>query len=321
MSLRQEHAGWLSQAAWTQRLILVLLAGLIPSGCRGPEMMESARVPAVETRYPAQTVLENKKGDKTFIPQVGEPALRLGLAMQSGELPVHVNFASELGVAVHRELQLCGASLTVVPLTTLPPSHLATATPLSPIPTDNIITINFQDPMDTSPPPTSPNPLLMTPTPPVVGQILVLRVVEYHPYFPLRATIEVRLLDGETQECIQHTTATWSAEEYGLMEPKPKRKIRHRIFGEARPADPDPGHNSPRAFINEIALDVSQWYYLTTHPPAPEELSFWMKCNYWLFSPPPKFGPPPPEQPIVVCPPTPPAPMLNTEPLPAPAAQ
>lgn len=302
--------------------IAAIMIACLLSGCRGPEMMESARVPAIQTRYPAHTLIEDKHGDRTIIPSLGDPASRLGLAMQSADLPIHVKFASDLGVAIHRELQLCGASLSVVPLASLPPSHLATATPLAPVPTGDILTINFQDPLNTNPPPQSPNPLLLTPTPPVVNQILVVRVVEYHPYFPFRATMEIKLLDGETQACIQHTTTTWSAEEYGLLEPEPKRKIRHRIFGEARPADPDPGHNSPRAFINEISLDVAEWYYLTTHPPAPKELGFWTKCSYWLFSPPPKFGPPQPEPAVVMCPPTSvittPVPVENAEPLPAP---
>ncbi len=319
-SLRKELVPVCSHSPFFAVIIACILVG-----CRGPEMMESARVPAVMTRYPAQTVIEDKHGDRTIIPSLGDPAMRLGLAMQSGDLPVHVKFASELGVAIHRELQLSGASLSVVPLTSLTPTHLATATPLSPVPTGEILTINFQDPQNANPPSTSLNPLLMAPTPPVVDQILVVRVVEYHPYFPFRATLEIRLLDGETQDCIQHTTTTWSAEEFGLMEPEPKRKIRHRIFGEGRPADPDPGHNSPRAFMNEISLDIAEWYYLTTHPPAPKELGFWTKCNYWLFSPPPKFGPPEPESPVIMCPPTvvatTPVPIESSEPLPAPPAQ
>ncbi|MDA1231809.1 MAG: hypothetical protein O2856_13635, partial [Planctomycetota bacterium] len=68
---------------------------------------------------------------------------------------------------------------------------------------------------------------------------------------------------------IYATTASWNAAEYGLVEPRPSRKKRYRWFGEAQPADPSPGHNSPDALMHEISADITVWYTKALNPSPP----------------------------------------------------
>jgi len=84
----------------------------------------------------------------------------------------------------------------------------------------------------------------------------------------MRATLEIKVLQGESEEPVFATTVNWNAADYGLVEPKPKRRKRHLWFGEAQPCDPSPGHNSPDALMHEIATDITLWYTTALNPPS-----------------------------------------------------
>ncbi|HQX52505.1 MAG TPA: hypothetical protein PLR25_21465 [Planctomycetaceae bacterium] len=246
----------------------IVLWLLIPlSGCQLQEQPASVRVPAVATRFTTNP-MPTQLGGAPLIPTVAAlPNLKVGLAMQSFNDPLHVPFATELGTILIRELQLSGGSMQVQPMTVRPKAF---ATPAFHGPTSrNVISVSFQEAMETLPPDLPPLPIGDPGVRPVVDQILVVRVLEYRPWFPMRASLEMTVLAGESNEPIFATTASWNAADYGLVEPKPRRKKRHLWFGEAQPCDPSPGHNSPDALMHEIAGDITAWYTAALNPPPP----------------------------------------------------
>lgn len=200
----------------------------------------------------------------------GLPNLRVGLAMQSFKDPVHMSFASQLGTTLIRELQLSKGSMQVQPVTLNP--HVTDSEPSGDIPMASpagVISVSFQEAVDVLPPDLPPVPPGVVAGRLPVDQILVVRVLEYRPYYPMRATLEIKVLHGETEEPVYATTASWNAAEYGLVELRPLRKKRHRWFGEAQPSDPSPGHNSPDALMHEISHDITVWYTNALNPPPP----------------------------------------------------
>ena len=238
---------------------------LLLSGCQLQEQPASVRVPAVATRFTTNPMPTHLGGAPIMPVTAGLPNLKVGLAMQSFNDPVHVPLASELGTILIRELQLSRGSMQVQPVT-VRPSAVAIPEFHGPSPRD-IISVSFQEPMNVLPPDLPPVPFAEHGARPLVDQILVVRVLEYRPYFPMRATLEINVLQGESEEPIFATTASWNAADYGLIDPKPRRKKRHLWFGEAQPCDPSPGHNSPDALMHEIARDITQWYTAALNPP------------------------------------------------------
>lgn len=244
---------------------LVVITSSLLCGCHLREQPKSVRVPAVATRFTTNP-LPGKMGCPPNIPTTaGLPNLKAGLAMQSFDDPVHLRFASNLGTILIRELQLSGGSMQVQPVALNPqPAATDEFHGLSP---SNVISVSFQEPMDVLPPDLPPLPAGTAVGRLPVDQILVVRILEYRAYFPMRATLEIKVLQGETEEPMFATTANWNAADYGLVEPRPKRRIRHRWFGEAQPSDPSPGHNSPDALMHEIAGDITLWYTTALNPP------------------------------------------------------
>ena len=196
----------------------VLLTMLL-SGCRLQDA-KNQRLVAVESRFTENPLFEASDG--TVVSTAHKSAsVKVGLTMQSGADPVHVSFASQLGTVLVRELQLSPGSFEVQPLTTL-----TTKTPTLPIemstPSD-VRSVSFHDSQNALPPDLPPNPAFLTPAPPIVDQILVVRVIEYRAYFPMLATLEIKVLNGETQDAIFTTTATWSGVDYQLATDQSKR--------------------------------------------------------------------------------------------------
>ncbi|MEJ7593767.1 MAG: hypothetical protein WKF77_19690 [Planctomycetaceae bacterium] len=234
-------------------------------GCHLQERPASLRVPAVATRFTSK-LLPTQPGCPPQMPlSSGLPSLQVGLAMQSFNDPVHLPFASQLGTMLIRELQLSCNSMQVQPVTMnlLPVAseEFHGATP------SDVISVSFQEPMNVRSPNLPPVPFGNAAGRPPVDQILVIRILEYRPYYPMRATLEIKVLQGESEEPLFATTANWNAADYGLVEPRPKRRKRHLWFGEAQPCDPNPGHNSPDALMHEIAGDITLWYTTALNPP------------------------------------------------------
>jgi len=241
---------------------LVGLTVLLAEGCSLNDSISAPRAPAVSSRFTSNPLSDKPKRSNTVLTGSAVPMLKLGLALQSGIDPVHSQFAARLGTVLVRELQLSGGSLAVEPMTTLTVNQVHAVQP--PVlhersPTD-VITVAFSDAQDTLPSQLPPNPMLMVPTPPVVDQILVVRVIEYRPYFPLLTTLEIRVLDGDSHEPIFATTGTWSGVDYRLVESEPKRSLRQSLFCNEPRCEPSPGHNSPQALMHEISRDISEWY-------------------------------------------------------------
>ena len=245
---------------------------LVSCGCQLQEQPQSVRVPAVATRFTNDPLAAVPGCPPSMPAMAGLPNLKVGLAMQSFKDPVHMPFASHLGTILIRELQLSKGSLQVQPVTLNP--HVAVSETSGNIPMASpagVISVSFQEAVDVLPLDLPPLPLGTVAGRPPVDQILVVRVMEYRPYYPMRATLEIRVLDGGTEEPIYATTASWNAAEYGLVEPRPTRKKRHRWFGEAQPTDPSPGHNSPDALMHEISHDITVWYTNALNPPSPAQ--------------------------------------------------
>ncbi len=241
----------------------VLLTMLL-SGCRLQDA-KNQRLVAVESRFTENPLFEASDG--TVVSTAHKSAsVKVGLTMQSGADPVHVSFASQLGTVLVRELQLSPGSFEVQPLTTL-----TTKTPTLPIemstPSD-VRSVSFHDSQNALPPDLPPNPAFLTPAPPIVDQILVVRVIEYRAYFPMLATLEIKVLNGETQDAIFTTTATWSGVDYQLATDQSKRKNWCRnLFRKDNSCDPSPGHNSPQVLMHEIAGDITSWYDAALNEP------------------------------------------------------
>lgn len=245
-------------------VVLVVAILLAHSGCQTKHhRIATARAPAVVTRFTANPLIQNCDG-AMLMPTSGVPHLKVGLAMQSAETPTHVQFAGRLGTALIRDLQLSPGSFSVQPLASL--NARAEIPALERHTESGIITVSFQEPADILPPEDFPLSLQLPPEQPLVDQILIVRVIEYRPYFPMMATLEIKVLDSESQEAVFSTTASWTASDYGLLDPRPPRTWFHRMFREVPRSDPSPGHNSPEALMREIAMDVSAWYNVSVNP-------------------------------------------------------
>ncbi len=246
-------------------LAVAAIAFALP-GCRMQEQIESVRSPAVATRFTANPLMGAGNSPAPLI-QHGVPHLKVGLVMQSPEFPAQVQFAGMLGTTLIRELQLSPGSCSVRPLNSLSAKTAIPAIEQSTGP--QIITVSFQEADWAAPSEQVPIPLQMPSDVLLVDQILVVRVIEYRPYFPMLATLEIKLLNTVNQEAMFETTASWTASDYGLVEPRPRRLWRHKWFGESQPCDPSPGHNSPDALMREIAVDLSAWYNSAVNPVIP----------------------------------------------------
>ena len=266
----------------TLNLMLALAAiAIATSGCRMQEQIASVRSPAVVTRFTANPLIGVCEGQSLMTPQ-GVPHLKVGLVMQSAEFPAHVQFAGRLGTTLIRELQLSPGSCSVEPLNSLTAKTAIPSIEQNTGP--QIITVNFQESADSPSSEQVPLPLRIPSDPLLVDQILVVRVIEYRPYFPMLATLEIKVLNTISQEAIFSTTASWTASSFGLVEPRPRRLWRHKWFGESQPSDPSPGHNSPEALMREIAVDLSAWYNGAVNPPM-AEVSNRLTARDWVLFP------------------------------------
>ena len=261
-----------------RRVLLVGLSLLV--GCRTSLTNNELRGPAVAARFTTNPLAE-AKFDRDYVPPpTTVPSLKLGLTMQSGIDPVHTHFASNLGTVLMRELQLGSAALAVEPMVSLQPQPAVPHFPEQS--TEGIISVAFASPQDGLPPQLPPNPMYHSETLPIVDQILVVRVIEYRPYYPLRATLDVRVLDGQAKDPVFATTATWSGEEYEAG--GKKFSLKKSLFCREPKCSPAPGHNSPQALIHEIAGDLAAWYnhasislMVTTGKPEKSWRSSWKK--------------------------------------------
>lgn len=254
-------------SSFSRNALAILWMQIFLSGCQLQEQPTSVRVPAVATRFTSNPLPTHLGGLPVIPVSQGLPNLKVGLSMQSFNDPVHVPFATELGTIIVRELQLSRGSMLVQPVV-VRPAAIGIQEFHGPSPRD-VIAVSFQEAESVMPPDLPPVPFAEEGVRPNVDQILVIRVLEYRPYFPMRATLEIKVLNGESEEPIFVTTASWNAADYGLVEPKPRRKKRHFWFGEAQPCDPSPGHNSPDALMHEVARDITAWYTTALNPPPP----------------------------------------------------
>ncbi len=242
----------------SQLAVLAIAGLLLPCGCQLYGTPHQPRVPAVSTRYTVNPLSDSdgKLQKAAQLPTV--PSVKLGLAMQSGIDPVHTHFAARLGTVLVRELQLSSGTLAIEPLATLQAKVEFPA--IDSQSTGDVMAVAFTDAQETLPSQLPPNPMFLSAAPPLVDQILVIRVIEYRPYFPLLATLELRLLDGETQTPILATTITWSGEDYRLAENPHKKSLKQKLFSSEKHDQPSPGHNSPQALMHEISKDIASWY-------------------------------------------------------------
>ncbi len=286
----------------------VLLAGLaLLTGCQSSLSSNEVRGPSVAARFTTNP-LADAKFDRDYVPPAATvPSVKLGLNMQSGIDPVHSHFASNLGTVLMRELQISSATLAVEPLVSLQPQAAVPRFPEQS--TDGIISVAFTPPQDGLPPQLPPNPMYHAEALPIVDQILVVRVIEYRPYYPLRATLDVRVLDGQSQDPVFATTATWSGEEYEAG--GKKVSLKKTLFCREPACLPAPGHNSPQALIHEIAGDLAAWYnhtstslIVTTAKPEKSWRSSWRKM-FEDDSCPPTGSCPTPSGPVTSPPPSP----------------
>lgn len=236
---------------WKHFIGLIVL-GTLP-GCQWGH--QPARSPAVTTRFTSSPMMQDADGTLIALPRP-EP-LSVGLAMQSGPEPAHMTFAAQLGTVLIRELQLSSGGFRVTPLAAM---ELRSAVPsLETNDSPDVITVSLQEPAVALPPKLPPSPYLDPETPPLVEQILVVRVIEYRAYYPMLATLDLRVLNGQDQTEMFSTTVSWSGDDYRLGQERCQPKKRW-WFCKDPACDPGPSHNSPQALMHEIAKDVTAWY-------------------------------------------------------------
>lgn len=241
-------------------LRLSILSLLFLTGCHWGTSAKG-RVPEVKTRFTANPLMMS--ADCPVVASSQVPRTRVGLAMQSSTDPAEISFASRLGTVLIRELQLSSGGFRVTPLAAV---ELRTAVPsLETNDVSDVVTVALQEPTDTLPPHLPPSPFYDTSTPVLVDQIMVIRVLEYRPYYPMLATLDLRVLNGESQEEMFATTATWSGDDYLLADECCEPKSWWWSCNEPE-CGPAPGHNSPQALMHEIAKDVTGWYLMSTDP-------------------------------------------------------
>jgi hypothetical protein len=241
-------------------LRLSILSLLFLTGCHWGTSAKG-RVPEVKTRFTANPL--TMSADCPVVASSQVPRTRVGLAMQSSTDPAEISFASRLGTVLIRELQLSSGGFRVTPLAAV---ELRTVVPsLETNDVSDVVTVALQEPTDTLPPHLPPSPFYDTSTPVLVDQIMVIRVLEYRPYYPMLATLDLRVLNGESQEEMFATTATWSGDDYLLADECCEPKSWWWSCNEPE-CGPAPGHNSPQALMHEIAKDVTGWYLMSTDP-------------------------------------------------------
>lgn len=213
-----------------------------------------------------------------FAPGLGLPATAvLGLAMQCANDPMQSYYSQRMAAAVATELELTQASLRVQPWTApLPeprgvqPLAMDAAGPVPPEPAaetgGDIINISFQQPLDVLPPQD-----LAAPPLPEFPQGLQIRLLEFRPWAPMKAAVQLTVVDTATLQPLSSTTAVWTASSDGEISggcglPEKRRwwQRKRRLCDESAENNPAPGHNSPEAFLQVIAQDIAAWYALSS---------------------------------------------------------
>ncbi len=244
----------------TSRCAVLLGVIVLIPGCHWGQQLTS-RSPAVTTRFTSSPMIPGPDG--TMIAGPRQQPTNVGLAMQCSPDPSHMAFSSQLGTVLMRELQLSAGSFRITPLAAI---DLQTAIPALEVnDTSEVITVSLQEPANTLPPHLPPSPHLDPATPPIVDQILVARLIEYRAYYPMIATLELRVLNGHDQSEMFNTTVSWSGDDYRLCGDCSESK-KHSWFCHDPSCDPGPGHNSPQALMHLIAQDVTAWYCTSNDP-------------------------------------------------------
>ncbi|MCA9034133.1 MAG: hypothetical protein KDA91_03330 [Planctomycetaceae bacterium] len=167
---------------------------LVSTGCETIPEAPASRSPVRQRFSPWDA--------STGAPQV------LGLAVQCAADPVQVRFSERLATLVAREIELavssthCVAWQPVVAYPSAPQEFMPSS--------QDVITVSFQEPHSITPPESPVFPTVVDVVPETPARCLQIRVMEFRPYSPLAATLRLTILDGQTQQIISSTSASWN---------------------------------------------------------------------------------------------------------------
>ncbi|MCA9058912.1 MAG: hypothetical protein KDA85_10440, partial [Planctomycetaceae bacterium] len=179
-------------------------------------------------------------------PLAGAALPTVGLIVNTRPDNISLEFGRRLAAALQREMELTRVPVRIHCCTE---QELALLTPdLQGSPHD-VVTVSFQEPISSLPPLQGPVPL--QPMPPVLSHLLVVQITEFRPYFPMKATAQITILDGISQQQLFSTTTAWDALRK-VPDPMADTVDLHEyFFRESTPCDPSVIHNSPE-FLAQI---------------------------------------------------------------------
>ena len=244
--------------------LVVLQGGIFCSGCARNRDVVQTVIPAVESRF--SPISEGTTLGTT------------GLLMQSSSDPIQSYFSQRIAAGVATEIELSQPGTRVVswqptglmsmgrpqgPFDPVPPIPALPGLPELQHETD-VINVGFQSPFMVIPPRVDQFPGGSEVLPERIERALQIRVQEFRPWFPMKAVLQLTLLNCETMEPLASTTAEWVISDGKVcggcnpgVAPSWKRHHQYRDDVDCLPA---PGHNSPEAFVQEISRQVAGWF-------------------------------------------------------------
>ncbi|MCA9062935.1 MAG: hypothetical protein KDA96_07745 [Planctomycetaceae bacterium] len=219
-------------------------------GCKSTDEATHPHPPRIQMR------------EASVLPAGGITRPVVGLVVHARPSSDDLDFGRRLTTALEREMELAPVPVTIHSCT---PDELALMVPHLESEVSEIVTVSFQEPALPMPLPGGPVPL--EPLPPVLSQFIIVQVTEFRPYYPMKATAKVTILDGVSQQPLFSTTAAWDA----LRKvPDPMGDVvdlHDYFFRESTPSDPSVIHNSPEFLAQIIAQDIGLWYSRAVAPP------------------------------------------------------
>lgn len=254
---------------------LVLLCGILFGGCAGNRDFVRTPIPSVESRF-------------SLVSDVATPSVT-GLLVQSSSDPIQAYFAHRIAAGVATEIELSQPGTRILPWEPagllLMGRQQGTSGPVPPVPSlpglpelkndHDVINIGFQPPFMVIPPPAGQFPGGSELSAERIERALQIRVQEFRPWFPMKAVLQLTILNCDTMEPLASTTADWVISD-GKVCGGCNRGVssgwkRHQQHREDVDCLPSAGHNSPEAFAQIIARQVAGWF--VTQPLMPQHAS------------------------------------------------
>ncbi len=244
--------------------LVLLYTVVFCGGCAGNRDFVRTPIPSVESRF--SPVSEGLNPSAT------------GLLVQGSSDPIQSYFSQRIAAGVATEIELSQPGTRVLPWEPaglmLMGKQQGPADPIPPVPSlpglpvlkndADVINIAFQPPFMVIPPPAGQFPGASELPPERIERALQIRVLEFRPWFPMKAILQLTILDCDTMEPLASTTADWVISDGkvcgGCKQGVSSGWKRHFQHHDDVDCLPSAGHNSPEAFAQIIAKQVAGWF-------------------------------------------------------------